>query len=268
MDDPGQRVLERQRMVWSLGDYAKVAEILRPASVAVVDACGVGEGTRVLDVGAGTGNLAIEAARRGADVVATDLTPALIEIGRRRSHDEGFEIEWREADAQNLGFQDGSFDVVASVFGAMFAPDADAAVREMLRVTKPRGIVAFTAWASDGYTGRSLAITSGYLPPPPEGVDTAGSWGDEDVARSRFERHADTVEVRRGVVTWDFASADEARSFLETNAPPFVAAKSILPPERFDEMTRELEDLRDRFNKATDGRITIDSEYLLVLARR
>lgn len=268
MEDATREILDRQKFVWSLGDYSKIAEMLRPASHDLVATAGVGKGTTVLDVGAGTGNLAMEAAFAGGRVIATDLTPHLIEIGKQRSKEAGLDIEWQEADAQNLPFEDGSFDVVGSAFGAMFAPNADAAVQEMLRVTKPGGLVAMTAWASDGYTGQTLAVSSRYMPPPPEGVNTVGEWGDEEVARSRFAPYSDQVEVKRGTVTWDFASRDEAETFWKEQAPPAVAAKMALPPERFEQMAAEIAEVQERFDHGTGGRVTIDSEYLLVTARR
>src|SRR5688500_8050177 len=118
MDDNAQQVLERQKMLWSLGDYSRIAWILLPAAKRLIAATGVSSGKRVLDVGAGTGNLALEAARAGAEVVASDLTPQMVEIGAARTREEGLQIEWTEAPAESLPFEDASFDVVASCFGA------------------------------------------------------------------------------------------------------------------------------------------------------
>jgi SAM-dependent methyltransferase len=268
VEEGQERVLEMQRMLWSLGDYSRIADFLRPVARHVVKACAVARGTRLLDVGAGTGNLAIESAHAGADVTATDLTPQLIEIGRRRTAAEGLDVAWQEADAQELPFEDDAFDVVGSVMGAMFAPDADATVQEMLRVAKPGGTVALTAWAPEGYTGQALAITSKYMPPPPPGVNTSGEWGEDETARSRFARYADDVTIQHGFVPWSFESREDARRFFEEEAPPGVAAKMALPPERYEEMWAELEALQERFNKAKDGRVMYESKYLLVVARK
>lgn len=268
MDAVTQEVLDRQKFVWALGNYERAAEILRPAAQELVRATGVKEGTSFLDVGAGTGNVAVEAAQAGARVIATDLTPHLIEIGKRRTAADGLNVEWQEADAQNLPFEDRSFDVVGSAFGAMFAPNADAAVREMLRVTKPGGVVALTSWASDGYTGETLAATMKYMPPAPEGVNTAAEWGDEEEARSRFARHSDDVEIRRGVVTWEFESPDEAARFWREDAPPGVAAQMVLSPEKYEAMQEETAAIQGRHNRGSGGRVALDSDYLLVLARR
>jgi SAM-dependent methyltransferase len=263
-----QEILDRHRMLWSLGNYERVAHFLRPASLEVVKVCNVGPGTRFLDVGAGTGNTAIEAARAGAEVIATDLTPHLIEIGKALSEREGLSIEWREADAQNLPFEDDSFDVVASTFGAMFAPDADATVREMLRVAKPGGSTAFTSWASDGMTGQTLALSSSFMPPPPEDVDTVGEWGDEETARTRFSKHAADVKVHRGSVTWSFPTREEATRFWEEDAAPGVAAKMMLPEDRFAELRAKIEEIQENFNRGSGEEVVYDSDFLLTVARK
>lgn len=268
MDTAAQEVKDRQRMIWGLGNYPEVAKILEPASEAVAEACGIGPGTRVLDVGAGTGNASMAAARRGAQVIATDLSPHLLEIGKRRSADEGLSIDWQLADAEELPFEDNSFDVVTSVFGAMFAPRASHTAGELLRVTKPGGMVGFTAWASDSYTGATLNLATKFAPPLPPGVDTAGEWGDEGVARERFESHGADVDVRSGEVVWDFESPEASRAFMEENTPPCVAAKMFLPPERFEEMMAAFGEVQAKFNRGNDGRVTIDARYLLVLARK
>ena len=268
MGDAAREIKDRHRMVWGLGNYAEVARFLLPASEHVAAACAIGPGKRVLDVGAGTGNLAVTAAKMGADVTAIDLSPQLLEIGKQRSLDEGLSIEWQLADAEELPFEDNSFDVVTSVFGAMFAPRASHTAGELLRVVKAGGVVGFTAWASDGYTGLALELAAKFGPPVPPGVNTAGEWGDEAVARERFESHGANVEVRSGEIVWDFESKQASRAFKEENTPPIVAAKMVLPPEKFEEMMTASSELEDRFNRGKDGRVTIDARYLLILAHK
>ena len=266
--DAAQEVKDRHRFMWSLGDYAALARRLEPAAAAVADATGVSEGTKVLDVGAGTGNFAVQAARRGANVIASDLTPHLIEIGKAATEAEGLDIAWQEADAENLPFEDNSFDVVASVFGAMFAPNAERAVDEMLRVTKPGGVVGFTSWSGEGYVGQTFALGAKYTPPPPEGVSTPADWADETAVRARFERSADSVEITREIVTFDYESAEEARESMEEKTPPMAAAKMFMPPETFEEFVTAHRKLRSQHDRGTGGRVTIDAEYFLVLARK
>ena len=268
MDEVQQKVLDTQRMMWSLGDYSRNVGFLRPAALHLVETCKVGTGHRFLDVGAGTGNLAVEAAHAGASVIATDPTEHLMDIGRKDTAEASLDIEWQEADAQNLPFEDNTFDVVGSVMGAMFAPDADAAVREMMRVTKPGGFCAMTSWAKDGMIGQTFLAASRFMPPPPPGVNTVGEWGDEATARSRFERYSEEVSVLRGKTMWAFESLEEERRFFEEEAPPGVAAKMVLPPETFAELVVELEKIHDRFDKSPGDDLLLEAEYLLTVARK
>ena len=268
MSDFVSEIKDRMRFVWAQGDYPEVAKVLRPAAEAIVEACAVGPGMKVLDVAAGDGNVAVAAAQRGATVVATDLTPDLVEKGKARSAAEGLQIEWREADAEDLPFDEGEFDVVTSAFGAMFAPRALHTAGELLRVVKPGGKVGFTAWSQEGHIGKSFKLSAKYQPPPPEGADSPLSWGDEATARGRFETHGATVEITRGVVPWRFASIDEWHGWSETNIPPVAVAKMLLTPELYEEFSRESRALTEEDNKATDGSIDYDGEYLLVVATK
>lgn len=268
MSDVAQEIRDRQKAVWALGDYSTIAGMLEPASHALLDSCAVGPNTRLLDVGTGSGNLALEAARRGASVVGSDLTPHLLEIAKNRAAAEKLAIEWREADAENLPFEDGTFDVVTSVFGAMFAPRAQAAAAEMLRVTKPGGLVGFTAWHKDGYTGKTFELGSKYQPPAPEGIDVPWVWGDEDVARRRFEAAGAEVHIRESAVIWEFDSMEDYRKQMEEAAPPMVAAKMAMPPETFEELKKDFDELDDRFNRSESGGVEIESTYLEILARK
>jgi SAM-dependent methyltransferase len=261
-------VKDRMKFVWAQGHYAEVAKVLWPAAEAIVEASGIGPGMRVLDVAAGNGNVAVAAARKGASVVASDITPELVVQGRERTEAEGLDVEWREADAEELPFEDGSFDVVTSAFGAMFAPRADHTAGELIRVAEPGGKVAVTAWAPDGAVGRTLAISAKYMPPPPEGVDSPLSWGDEATVRARFANVASSVECVARSVPWRFASLEEDRVWAETNIPPIVVAKQLLPPETYEQFAADNLELLEELNTATDGSVAYDSEYLLTVATK
>ncbi|MFB3739478.1 MAG: class I SAM-dependent methyltransferase, partial [Candidatus Velamenicoccus archaeovorus] len=141
--------------MWGLADYRPIARAIFPDAVALVEACGIRPGMAVLDVAAGTGNLAVAAARRGARVVACDFSPRMVEWGKARTAEEDLAVEWHVADAEALPFEDGRFDVVGSAFGAMFAPRPDVAAAELFRVAKGGGLVAMANWTPEGYSGRS-----------------------------------------------------------------------------------------------------------------
>src|SRR3954463_464761 len=172
--------------MWGLGDYTELSEALRPAAEALADACAVSAGQEVLDVAAGDGNFATACARGGASVVASDLSPGMIERGRARSEREGYEIEWVEADAESLPFEDGRFDCAGSVFGAMIAPRPRQVAEELFRVVRPGGTVGMTAWTPDSAAVELFSMGRRSQPAPPE-LPKLEEWGDEDTVRERFD---------------------------------------------------------------------------------
>jgi SAM-dependent methyltransferase len=226
-----QPVKVGQKLVWSLGDYRELARQFEPTAVALVEACGVGPGMEVLDVAAGTGNLAVAAARRGARVVASDLTPRMVELGRERSVAEGLAIEWREADAEDLPFDDGRFDVAASTFGAMFAPRPQVAAAELFRVVRSGGTVGMANMTPQGYLGRLIATAFSYGPPPPSGIPSPLAWGEPEVVRERFGELAGSVKVQTRMAPTRFDSKQAAREFQERYNGPLIALRNTLPPE-------------------------------------
>jgi 2-polyprenyl-6-hydroxyphenyl methylase/3-demethylubiquinone-9 3-methyltransferase len=226
----------------------------------------VSAGQEVLDVAAGTGNFALLAAAEGASVVASDLTPHLIERGKQRTAEEGCEIEWVEADAEDLPFDDERFDCTASVFGAMFAPRPRRCAEELFRVTRPGNTVGMANWTPDGFNGRVFQMM-GEFAPRPEGIPAPVGWGIEDAVRERFDGLAGTLELDRRHVALEFDSVEALMSFFE-NAGPQVAAKQALGPEIYDETRRRFREIVSDFNQADDGSVRIESEYLLVVARK
>jgi ubiquinone/menaquinone biosynthesis C-methylase UbiE len=255
------------REAWSKGNYAELAKLLEPAAREMVDACAISAGQEVLDVAAGNGNVALLAAREGARVVACDITPAMVELGRARAAEEGLDVEWLVADAEELPFDDARFDCVTSVFGAIFAPRPELVARELFRVVRPGGTVGLTAWTPDGYTGQSFAISREYLPLP-DGVPPAADWGDEQTVRARLAGLAARIELGRRTVALEFDSPKAMSRFFARNAGPAIASREQLPPERYEEMSERGNALAARHNRATDGSVSIASEYLLIVARR
>jgi SAM-dependent methyltransferase len=257
-----------QKLMWSLGDYREVARQAEPTAVALVEACGVGPGMEVLDVAAGTGNVAVAAARRGARVVALDLTPRMVELGRERSAAEGLAIMWVEADAEDLPFDDGRFDVVASTFGAMFAPRPQVVAAELFRVVSSGGTVGLANWTPQGFFGRLIDISSGYAPAPPGAIPSPLLWGEPEVVQGHLADLAASVELQPRMAPVRFDSKEAAREFQERYNGPLIALRNILPPERYGALMTELDELTDQFNRATDGTVAIDAEYLQVVARK
>ena len=256
------------RAMWSRGDYGRLAQRIESAAREVVDGCAISAGQEVLDVAAGNGNAAVLAAREGAAVVASDLTPAMVELGRTRTEGEGLDVEWVVADAEELPFADERFDCATSVFGAMFAPRPDIAARELFRVVRPGNTVGMANWTPEGFNGRFFALANSYAPPPPEDVPRPVDWGREEVVRERFADLAGSILVEPRFVRWSFADPDEASRFFEETAGPSVTLAGMLDDEARGRLRAEFTGLIEQFNSASDGSVEIDAEYLLVVARR
>ena len=260
-----EEIKQRQKMVWGLGDYERVSEQLRPAAVALCEACAVSAGQEVLDVGAGDGNFALACAREGASVVASDISPGMVERGRARSQAEGYEIEWVEADAENLPFEDERFDCVGSVFGAMIAPRPEIVARELMRVVRPGGTVGMTAWSPESFVPRLGEIGVRYAARP-AGQPLPEEWFDEETARRRFDGLAGQIELETRTVTWEAESPEVFLRELGESAPPMVAARQALPPERYEAMLAEVIELVRGLGG--DGPVVLENEYALIVARK
>ncbi len=225
--------------MWALGDYDRIADLLADMGRAVVAAAEIGPGMRVLDIGSGTGNAALPAAAAGADVVATDVTPALLEIGEHRAHDRGLTVRWEQADAQALPFADGEFDAVLSCIGAIFAPDQAVTGRELLRVCRPGGIVVMANWTPDGGAGRFFRLLSRYEPPGVDDGPLPTAWGVPAHATALLEGADVRTELRR--VRLGFTgSAEELAAYYRRHFPPVVAAMAGLDAARADQLERDL----------------------------
>ena len=262
-----EAIKQRTAETWGLGDYSVLSAQLAPAARVLADACAVSAGQEVLDVGAGDGNFALACAHEGASVVASDLSPGMVERGRARSEAEGYEIEWVEADAEDLPFDDGRFDCAGSNFGAFIAPRPEVAAAELFRVVRPGGTVGLTAWTPEGLMGDLFRIGRAFAPPDPD-LPASVQWGDEATARERMEPLAGHVEVERRAVAWTGDSAEGFAEQLLDSAPPMIAARRALPPERFEELRGQLVELMGRRNAAADGGFSVDAEYAVIVARK
>lgn len=266
-DDADTALKARHRAMWALGDYHAVAtEIIPDLGPVLVKAAHLGPGDHVLDVATGTGNVAIPAAATGAHVVATDLTPELLDMGRADAEAAGVGLDWRVADAEHLPFDDDSFDVVTSCVGVMFAPHHQAAADELVRVCRPGGRIALITWTPSGLIGQLFATMKPYVAPPPPGARPPPLWGDDAHVRELFGDRVSEIRTSRQLLAVDsMADPVTFREYFKQNYGPTIAAYRGLAdqPERAAELDRAMVELVERF-RSPDGHV--DWEYLVVVA--
>ena len=266
--DADRALKAKHRALWALGDYPAVAEEVIPdLGPALVEACGVQAGQRVLDVAAGSGNASLPAARRGAQVVASDLTPELLERGRATAVAEGLDLEWREADAERLPFADHTFDTVLSCVGVMFAPHHQQAADELVRVCRSGGTIGVLSWTPEGFIGQLFATMKPYVAAPPAGVQPPPLWGREDHVRELLgDRVRDVRAERRSLRVQRFGQPEEFRDFFKATYGPTIAAyrNVAADPDRVAALDQDLVDLARRSH---DG-AGMAWEYLLLTARK
>lgn len=261
----------RHRAMWALGDYSAVAsEVVAELGQTLVSVVGPQPGERVLDVAAGSGNVALPAAALGARVTASDLTPELLDAGRRQAVASALDIAWETGDAEALPYADGDFDVTTSCVGVMFAPHHQAAADELVRVTRSGGRLGLIAWTPAGFIGQMFAVMKPYLPPPPPDASPAPLWGDPDYVRSLLgDRVRDLNCTPRQLRVTQFRTPAAFRDYFKTNYGPTIAAYRGLAdqPERQVALDRDLVELARRFDIGETGETVMDWEYLLVTAR-
>lgn len=261
----------KHRAMWASGDYPALAsDLIWDLGARVVDAVDVRPGDRVLDIAAGSGNVAIRAALRGATVVATDLAPELFEAGRRHATEAGAELEWREADAEALPFADGEFDVAVSSVGIMFAPHHERAAAELLRVVRPGGRIGLLSWTPEGFIGQMFGVMKPYAPPPPPGSTPAPRWGDEAHVRELLGDAVEDVVVRRETVEIDrFTQPEEFRDYFKAVYGPTIAvyARIAGEPDQVEALDAALAAHARAAGLDGTGN-TMRWEYLLVTATR
>jgi SAM-dependent methyltransferase len=264
-------VKARHRAMWALGDYpALSSDLISTLGPILVQASEVRPGDRVLDVAAGSGNAAIPAALAGANVVASDLTPELLESGRSEAAERGAEVEWRQADAEALPFSDGEFDTVLSCVGVMFAPRHQASADELVRVCRPGGTIGLISWTPEGFVGQMLATMKPFAPPPPHGAQPPPMWGREDHVRSLLGDRVTNVTARRQRVRIDrFGEPQSFRDYFKARYGPTIAVYKHIAedPERVDALDRELVELVRRHDHGAKSTV-MDWEYLLFTAQR
>jgi len=253
-----------QRKMWSTGDFPTMATTIQGASDVTIDRLGVEPGQDLLDVATGSGNAAIPAAQGGAHVVGLDQVPELLEAARARAGETGVEVEWVEGDAENLPFDDDSFDLVSSVFGVMFAPRHQQAADELVRVTRAGGRIAVAAWTPEGLNGQMFKTIGAHMPPPPPELEPPVLWGSQEHVEGLFADPRLTVSFERHSIPVAWDSVDGWIDHCEINLGPTVLAKGALEPQgKWEAARADLAALYDRFNEAEDGSLDAPAEYLV-----
>ncbi len=262
------RCANMARTMWSAGDFARVAARLVLVGEVLCRSVDVHAGERVLDVAAGSGNAAISAARRGARVTASDFVESLLEAAQTRAQVEGLSLATAVADAQDLPFEDESFDVVLSTFGVMFAPDQQRAAEELLRVCRPDGRIGLANWVPDGLMASNQAILQKHMPPPPAaaGMRRPVEWGEEARIRELFDDHVSELRTERRTIELCAGSAAELVQFNRTWFGPARTAFARLDQAGQASLAADLTATLERFNRATDGTLVAEAEYLEVVA--
>jgi ubiquinone/menaquinone biosynthesis C-methylase UbiE len=256
-------VKARQQGAWASGNYAVVGTTLQIVGESLCEALDLRSGSRVLDVAAGNGNATLAAARRYTDVTSTDYVPALLEQGEKRARAEGLPVHFQEADAENLPFEDGSFDAVLSTFGVMFAPDQARAAAELLRVTRPGGKIGLANWTPESFVGRLFQIVGRYVPPP-SGLKPPTRWGTE-VGLSELFGKAVSIRSTNRQFVFRYRSSEQFIDVFRAYYGPIHRAFEALDAERRAAFTWDLLDLLERNNRAGDGTLVLPSDYLEVV---
>ena len=252
---------QHTRAAWAAGDFPEVARTqLWEVGLRLVQRVGIGAGEDVLDVACGTGNAAIRAAEAGGRVVGLDLTPELFDAGRRQAAEAGVQVDWVEGDAEELPFDDDSFNVVLSTFGCMFAPRHRVTAAEMARVLRPGGRLGVCAWTPEGQQGEFFRTLGGYLPPAPDFAEPPLLWGTEQHVREIFTGTGVDLEFERDdAVGSAFSSGADAVDFAVRAFGPLIMLRPKLEAEgTWSELLTKMAAIYDRRNPA---------EYLVTLGR-
>lgn len=258
----------RLKGVWSAGDFGQIARSYEAGAAEFVADLTIAPGLRVLDVACGTGNLAIPAARAGATVTGVDIAPNLVEQARARAVAEGVRAQFDEGDAEELPYKEGSFDLVLSMFGAMFAPRPERVATELTRVCRPGGRIVMANWVPTGLIGQIFKATAAHVPPP-AGMPSPLLWGDEATVRERFKDGIHDIRFHRRAMTFAFPfSPSEVVEYWRQYYGPTQKAFAALDAKGQAALRRDLEALWSDHNQATDGTTRVESEYLQVTAVR
>jgi len=258
----------RLKSMWMAGDFGQIAKQIQTSADQFISRLALKPGDQVLDVACGTGNTAIPAARAGATVTGADIATNLLEQARARAAAEGLTIKFEEGDAENLPYSDNAFDVVVTMYGAMFAPRPELVAAELVRVCRPGGRIAMANWTPEGHIGQMFKVTGKHVPPPPN-MPSPIKWGDEATVRERFGEGIVDLKLNKQMCQFKlpFGPAEVVEHFRAYYGPTQRAFET-LDSEKQAAMRKDLEQLWAAHNRATDGTTDVEGEYLEVLATK
>src|SRR6516162_9336600 len=254
----------RQQAAWTSGNYAVVGTTLQIVGEQLCEALDLRAGSKVLDVAAGNGMVSLAAARRWCEVTSTDYVAALLECGRARATADGLSIEFKEADAESLPFDDAAFDVIVSTFGVMFTPNQAQAASELLRVCKPGGRIGLANWTPEGFIGQVFKTLGKYLPPP-AGAKSPALWGTRAALDDMFGSQANSIKAESRGFNFRYRSPEHFLDVFKTFYGPVLKAFAALDAASQQDLHNDLYALIVRMNKSGDGTMIVPSEYLEVV---
>lgn len=254
-----------QQRTWASGDFHEIARHNVVMAERLCPAAGLRAGQRVLDVACGSGTVALVAARHYCDVTGIDFVPGLIERAKARAQAEGYDVDLRVADAQELPFEDDSFDVVMSAYGVQFAPDQERAANELLRVCRPNGRIGLASPMPEGWSGDLFATHARYNPPPP-GVRSPLRWGTEDGVQALLGHGAAQLRNEPHPALQYYRSVDHAVEVFSTWFGPTLSALELVGTEHRDELLHDIREVFSSYNLATDGTAVVENTYLQTVA--
>jgi ubiquinone/menaquinone biosynthesis C-methylase UbiE len=257
----------RQQATWAAGNYSVIGTTLQIVGESLCEAVDLRSGERVLDVAAGNGNVSLAAARRFAEVTSADYVESLLANAGKRAAAEGLALDLQVADAENLPFDTGSFDVVVSTFGVMFTADHHRAVSELLRVVRPGGRIGLANWTPKGFIGRLFATIGKHVAPPP-GAKSPALWGTQDWVEEEFGPQSASIAMTPKMFTFRYRSPEHWLDLFRTWYGPLLKAFGTLDEAGQKALARDILDLIGEFNTAEDGTLVIPGEYLEIVIRR
>ena len=262
-----ETIKQRQRDVWATGDFSMIAWNTVYVGEELCEAVDLRAGQRVLDVACGSGNVAISAGRRFCDAAGVDFVPALIERARERAAAERLPASFETADAENLPFEDGAFDVVLTVFGSMFAPNQERAAAELLRVCRPGGKIGMANWTPEGMWGRLFKLHGQYMPPPP-GLKPPPLWGTEARVTELLGDAVGDVRLEKRTTLFRSPSARHWFDFFSRHFGPTMKVLESVDADARSSFASEVIAVLEDCNAADDGTLAAEAEYLQVIATR